>query len=99
MQIKEEKRDREREEVTRDGENIARLNEQFLIEKQNLANIHSRRQIELRNEYDIALENKLRNREAELMIDEEENEEIRLFANAKKKMAIMKRQKELAILK
>ncbi len=99
MQIKEEKRERERAEVARDSENIARLNEQFLSEKEKLAGIHRKKQVDLRDEYDRTLENKLRNKEAEQIIDEEENEEIRVYANAKKKMAIMKRQKELAILK
>jgi hypothetical protein len=99
MQIKEEKRERERAEVARDSENIARLNEQFLLEKEKLAGIHRKKQVDLRDEYDRTLENKLRNKEAEQIIDEEENEEIRVYANAKKKMAIMKRQKELAILK
>jgi len=99
MQIKEEKRESERAEVARDSENIARLNEQFLLEKEKLAGIHRKKQVDLRDEYDRTLENKLRNKEAEQIIDEEENEEIRVYANAKKKMAIMKRQKELAILK
>lgn len=99
MQVKEEKADREREEVIRDGEHLSRLNEQFLVEKDKLSSIQKKKQVDLRQEYDKTLENKFRNREAEQIIDEEENEEIRVYANAKKKMAIMKRQKELAMMK
>ena len=38
-------------------------------------------------------------REAEQIMDEEENDEIRVYANAKKKMAIIRRQKENELAK
>lgn len=99
IQYKEDKLDKEREEVVRDAETIARLNEQFRAEKEQLEMIRKQKQHDLRDEYDHVLVNKLRNKEAEQIIDEEENDEIRVYANAKKKMAIMKRQKDLATMK
>lgn len=85
--------------MVREGEIIAQLNEQYRHEKENLEKIRKKKQGDLRQEYDKTLENKLRNKEAAAIIDEEENDEIRVYAGAKKKMAIMKRQKELAIYK
>lgn len=99
MQMNEEKAERAKEQVYRDAENIEQLNENFRIEKEKLAKVHKKKQIDLREEYDRTLVNKHRNKEAEQMIDEEENEEIRTYAAAKRKMAIMKRQKELAMIK
>lgn len=97
--MKEEKNERAREEVMRDKETIDQLNEQYLAEKKQLANLRKKKMGDLKDEYDKVLENKIRNKEAEQIIDEEENEEIRTYANAKKKMAIMKRQKDLAMMK
>lgn len=99
VQRKEEINDRQKEEVIREGEIIAQLNEQYRHEKESLGKIRKQNQVDLRQEYDKTLENKMRNKEAAAIIDEEENDEIRVYAGAKKKMAIMKRQKELAILK
>lgn len=99
VQRKEEIKERHKEEVLHEGEIIAQLNEQYRFEKEQLQKIRKQQQKDLRGEYDRTLENKLRNQEAAAIIDEEENDEIRVYANAKKKMAIMKRQKELAILK
>lgn len=99
VQQKEVQQEKEREEVHRDAETIARLNEQFRAEKEQLTMLRKKKQVELRDENDHVLDNKLRNREAEQIIDEEENDEIRVYAGAKRKMAIMKRQKELASLK
>lgn len=99
IMMKEEQSERAREEVWRDKEMIDELNEQYLAEKKQLADIRKKKMGDLKEEYDRTLENKIRNKEAEQIIDEEENEEIRTYANAKKKMAIMKRQKDLAIMK
>jgi len=49
---------------------------------------------ELKETYDKALENKKKIHEAEKLMDEEENEELRIYATAKKKMAVLKRKKE-----
>ncbi len=97
--MKEEKNERARMEVWRDKETIDQLNEQYLAEKEQLAEIRQKKARDLKEEYDRTLENKVRNREAEQIMDEEENEEIRVYADAKKKMAILKRQKELAIMR
>ena len=97
--MKEEKNERARMEVWRDKETLDQLNEQYLAEKEQLAEIRQKKARDLKEEYDRTLENKVRNREAEQIMDEEENEEIRVYADAKKKMAVLKRQKELAIMR
>ena len=99
MMMKEEKNERARMEVWRDKETLDQLNEQYLAEKEQLAEIRQKKARDLKEEYDRTLENKVRNREAEQIMDEEENEEIRVYADAKKKMAVLKRQKELAIMR
>lgn len=94
-----QKLEQEKEEVRKEAEMLDKLNEQFRAEKEQLEKIRKNKQNDLKVEYSRTLENKYRNKEAEQIMDEEENEEIRAYANAKKKMAIMKRQKELEMLR
>lgn len=49
---------------------------------------------ELKESYDNALVNRRKMIEAEKILDEEENEEIRIYAAAKKKLANIKYQRE-----
>lgn len=53
---------------------------------------------ELKQTYDYVLENRKRMQQAENIMDEEENEEIRVYAAAKKKMSNLKHQKETVSL-
>ena len=94
-----EKLEKNKLEVAKDGEVLNHLNEQFRFEKEQLERIRRQKLIDLKEEYDRTLNNKYRNAEAEKIIDEEENDEIRVYAEAKKKMAVMKRQREIALLK
>ncbi len=54
---------------------------------------------DLKETYDKALELKRKNEIAQEIFEEEENDEIRTYAAAKRKMATMKREKELELRK
>lgn len=95
-QIKEhmERIDRGREETQKEAEALQQLNDQYMYEKEQLESIRRKKVKDLKETYDQALETKKKMKEAEQIMDEEENDEIRVYANAKKKMAIIRRQKE-----
>ena len=87
------------EEKIADKKKIEELNAQYIFEQEKLDEMRRLKVKELKETYDKALENRHKMLEAEKLIDEEENEELRIYANAKKKMAILKRQKEDEIRK
>ena len=89
----------QKDEVCKEAEEVDRLNEKFAFEKEQIEQIRRKRIKELKDTYDLALENKKKIHEAEKIMDEEENDEIRAYAAAKKKLAILKRRKEDEILK
>jgi hypothetical protein len=94
-----ERIDRGREETQKEAEALRQLNDQYLYEREQLEKIRRNKARELKETYDQTLETKKKMREAEQIMDEEENDEIRVYANAKKKMAIIRRQKENEIIK
>lgn len=94
-----ERLDRSKEETIRESEALCQLNDQYLYEKEQLENIRRKKVRELKDTYDHALESKKKMKAAEQIMDEEENDEIRVYANAKKKMAILRRQKENELIK
>ena len=94
-----ERIDRSKEETVREAEALRQLNDQYLYEKEQLEQIRRIKVRELKETYDHALDNKKKMKEAEQIMDEEENDEIRVYANAKKKMAILRRQKENELIK
>jgi len=73
------------------------LNAQLQIERQQLEEIRMKKIRDLKETYDKALELKRKNEIAQEIFEEEENDEIRTYAAAKRKMATMKREKELEL--
>lgn len=94
-----EKIKREREAVSKEGKLIDEMNEEYQEELERLEKIRFDQKKELRQTYDKTLETKKKLKQAEIMMDEEENEEIRAYANAKNKMAQLKRAKENEIIR
>lgn len=84
---------------TLEKKTLEELNAQYVFEQEKLDEIRKKKVKELKETYDKALENRHKMLEAERLLDEEENEELRIYAAAKKKMAILRRQKEDQILK
>lgn len=80
--------------MRKDAEALRQLNEEYQNERDQLETIRLKKMRELKETYENALSNKRKMQEAEKLLDEEENEEIRIYAAAKKKMAIIKHQKE-----
>lgn len=74
---------------------LQQLTDQYNYEQEQLEQIQVARTRELKQVYDRTIENRQRMKEVEAMMDEEENEEIRVYAAAKKKMAKMRRDKEM----
>ena len=81
-------------EKEKDKELLQQLTDQYNYEQEQLEEIQVARTREIKQAYDRTIENKQRMKEAQAMMDEEENEEIRVYAAAKKKMAKMRRDKE-----
>ncbi len=75
------------------------MNAQLQIERQQLEEIRMKKIRDLKETYDKALELKRKNEIAQEIFEEEENDEIRTYAAAKRKMATMKREKELELRK
>jgi hypothetical protein len=88
-----------RDEKLREAEMLQEMNEKIQIENEQLEQIRRRKVKELKATYDRTLENRQKMREAEAIMDEEENDEIRVYAAAKKKMAQIKHEREREILK
>ena len=82
------------EEKKRDAEEIRLLQERIQFENEQLEQLRLQKVRNLKETYKKAMENKKKIKEAEACMDEEENEDIRIYADAKKKMAIMKRERE-----
>lgn len=93
-QINKAKRENDQE-----GEMIRKLNQQYAYELEQLEDIQAMRARELKQTYDKTIESKQKILEAERAMDEEENEEIRVYANAKRKMIKMRREKEVELWK
>lgn len=86
-----EEQDRNRQE----GEEYRRLAEQHALEHMELERYRKLTQKDVKNMYDKALDDKQKVRQMEKELDEEEDEELRIYADAKKKIARMRREKEL----
>jgi hypothetical protein len=94
-----EKIKREREAISKEGKLIDEMNEEYQVELDRLEKIRHSQKKELRQTYDKSLETKQKMKQVEIMMDEEENEEIRSYAKAKNKMVQMKRAKENELLR
>jgi hypothetical protein len=94
-----EKIKKEREAISIEGKLIDEMNEEYQDELDRLQKIQVNKKKELRQTYDKTLETKKKMKTAEIMMDEEEDEEIRSYAKAKNKMVQMKREKENELLR
>jgi hypothetical protein len=88
-----------KEEKVREAEMLKESNEQNQLEIEQLEKLRRQRVRDLKETYDRTLENRYKLKEAEAIMDEEENDEIRVYAAAKKKMAIMRNEREKETLK
>ena len=88
-----------KDETIKEGEEINKLNTQFKIERDQLEEIKLKKIRDLKEAYDKTIELKHKNQLAQEAMEEEEDEEIRIYAAAKRKMATLKRDKELEIRK
>jgi hypothetical protein len=88
-----------KEEKCHEAEQLRQLAVELKEEQARQNNLRHQKVKELKELYDKSLDAKARVRMAEMLLDEEENDEIRTYAAAKKKMAILKREKENQILK
>ena len=89
----------ERMNKLKESDELDKLTQQFYYEQDQLQEIQKNKQKELKQLYDKTIENKMKMAEAEKLMDEEENEEIRMYAAAKQKMAKMKWNREMEIWK
>lgn len=94
-----EKQRAEKQEAVKEGEEIMKLNVQLQVEREKLAEIRMKKIQDLKETYDKTLELKRKNEIAQEIYEEEENEEIRTYAAAKRKMATMKREREIELRK
>jgi outer membrane protein assembly factor BamD (BamD/ComL family) len=76
---------------------LQRLADEQALEREQNFEIERRKKQELRETYQKTAQNKLRMQAIEAQLEEEENDDLRMYAEAKKKMAIMKREREMAI--
>ena len=83
-----------RDEKMREAEALDEENERIRQEDEQLEQIRIQKSKLLKETYDKIMENKQKMREAEAIMDEEENDEIRVYAAAKKKMAHIKHDRE-----
>ncbi len=86
---------KEKDEKLKESDVLTKLTEQFYYEQEQIQDIQRKKQKELKQIYDKTIENKMKMNEAEKLMDEEENEEIRMYASAKQKMAKMRWNREL----
>lgn len=87
----------QKEEVAKEGQVIEKLNHQYRLEREQLEEIRHKKIKDLKETYDKTVELKRKNQLAQEALEEEENEEIRVYAAAKRKMATIKREKELEL--
>jgi hypothetical protein len=90
---------KEKMDKKKESDELDKLTQQFYYEQDQLHEIQKNKQKELKQLYDKTIENKMKIAEAEKLMDEEENEEIRMYAAAKQKMAKMKWNREMEIWK
>lgn len=83
-----------RAEKEREAEMLREESERIQAEDDQLEQIKRQKTKQLKETYDKIMENRQKMKEAEAIMDEEENEEIRVYAAAKKKMAQIKHDRE-----
>lgn len=90
-----EQMQKEKYEKVKESEELENLTAQFYYEQEQLGELQRKKQQELKQIYDKTIENRNKMKEAEKLMDEEENEEIRIYAAAKQKMAKMRWNREM----
>jgi hypothetical protein len=99
IQANAEKLKLQKDEVIKEGELLEKLNAQLDIERDQLEQIRLKKIRDLKETYDKTAEFKRKTQLAQEILEEEENEEIRTYAAAKRKMATLKREKEVQLRK
>lgn len=99
IQANAEKLKLQKDEVVKEGELLEKLNAQLDIERDQLEQIRLKKIRDLKETYDKTAEFKRKTQLAQEILEEEENEEIRTYAAAKRKMATLKREKEVQLRK
>ena len=89
-----EKASKEKDEIAEEARKLEELKQKYLAEQEQLRQIKHTKLVELKEQYDRTLESKKRMEQAERRMDDEENDEIRVYAAAKVKMARMKQERE-----
>jgi len=89
----------QKDEALKEGELLEKLNAQLDVEREQLEQIRLKKIRDLKETYDKTLEFKRKTQLAQEILEEEENEEIRTYAAAKRKMATLKREKETQLRK
>ncbi|CAF1246249.1 unnamed protein product [Rotaria magnacalcarata] len=84
----------EKQKDLQEGEEYRRLGEQYAHEQMEIERFRKLTQHDVKNMYDQALDDKFKVRQMEKQLDEEEDDELRIYADAKKHIARLRRQKE-----
>ncbi|CAF3177893.1 unnamed protein product [Rotaria socialis] len=85
----------EKQQDLKEGDEYRRLAEQYSLEQFELDRFKKLTQKDVKSMYDKALEDKRTVKQMEEALDEEEDDELRVYAEAKKKMARLRREKEV----
>ncbi|CAF3726847.1 unnamed protein product [Rotaria sp. Silwood1] len=85
----------EKQKNQQEGEEYRRLAEHYAFEQMEIERFRKLTQKDVKTMYDKALEDKYKVKQMEQQIDSEEDEELRIYAEAKKKIARIRREKEL----
>ncbi|CAF2716727.1 unnamed protein product [Rotaria sp. Silwood2] len=85
----------EKEKDLQEGDEYRRLAEQYSLEQLELERFKKLTQKDTKNMYDKVLDDKQKVKQIEQQMDEEEDEELRIYAEAKKKIARLRREKEI----
>ncbi|CAF0865431.1 unnamed protein product [Adineta steineri] len=85
----------EKQQDREEGEAYRQLAEQYAREHMEIERYRKATQNDIKHMYDKALENKHKIKKMEQQMDEDEDDELRIYAEAKKKIARIRREKEL----
>ncbi|CAF0867927.1 unnamed protein product [Rotaria sordida] len=85
----------EKQRNQREGEEYRHLAEQYAFEQMEIERYRKLTQKDVKNMYDKALEDRYKVKQMEQQMDDEEDEELRIYAEAKKKIARLRREKDI----
>ncbi|CAF3190640.1 unnamed protein product [Rotaria sp. Silwood2] len=85
----------EKQKNQQEGEEYRHLAEQYAFEQMEIERFRKLTQKDVKNMYDKALDDKYKVKQMEQEMDEEEDDELRIYAEAKKKIGRIRREKEI----